>query len=248
MKDSRHYSYTVYRKEEVARSFDEGRFGGPIGKILQESQEEVILKMIEHPLSGINVLDLGAGTGRISLPLARLGAEVIALDSSDKMLAIAEDKAMAENIPIKFKIGDAHEIPFKDDSFDYVISLRTLLHVVDWKKVISEVCRVSKNWVIIDFPPKSSPVVFAPILLRAKRYLLDHNTQVYRTFRLNSIRKEFLRHGFEVVEVHRGFALPIFLHRKINSPSFTKRSEEIFKKIGVTSFIGAPLTLKAKKT
>lgn len=51
------------------------------------------------------VLEVGAGTGRIALPLARAGHAVTALDSSPAMLAIARHRVAAENLPVTFVEG-----------------------------------------------------------------------------------------------------------------------------------------------
>ena len=44
------------------------------------------------------VLELGCGTGRVTLPLARLGVEVVGLELSSEMLSFAVQKAGAENV------------------------------------------------------------------------------------------------------------------------------------------------------
>src|SRR3989344_8275246 len=57
-------------------------------------------------LAGKKVLDVGAGTGRLSLPLANRGASVTALDVSPKMLALIK------NTSVTTVVGDAESLPF----------------------------------------------------------------------------------------------------------------------------------------
>lgn len=52
------------------------------------------------------VLEIGAGTGRIALPLARAGHEVVALDSSAAMAAIGEAASRAAGLPVRWRRGD----------------------------------------------------------------------------------------------------------------------------------------------
>lgn len=63
------------------------------------------------PEAPARVLDVGAGTGFLSLPLARLGHEVTALDLSSSMLARLEEKSQREGLPIHSVQGSAHDPP-----------------------------------------------------------------------------------------------------------------------------------------
>ena len=69
--------------------------------------------------SKMRILDVG--TGFLALILAELGHEVVGLDISDGMLSVARKKAEQRGLRIQFKLGDAENLPFKDDSFDAVI-------------------------------------------------------------------------------------------------------------------------------
>ena len=89
------------------------------------------------------ILDVGAGTGFLSLLLAEKGHWLTALDLSRGMLDKARGKADRLNLAIDFLIGDAESLPFEDNSFDFVVSrwlLWTLPHpekaVSEWKRVL----------------------------------------------------------------------------------------------------------------
>ena len=69
----RHYSYAHYADRDVAEGFDALRFSGPIGRYLLESQEALLLDALTPP-RGRTVLDVGTGTGRAAIGLARAGA------------------------------------------------------------------------------------------------------------------------------------------------------------------------------
>ena len=91
-----HYSYTVYADPATARTFDECRFGGPIGDLIANDQARV-LETFLGSASGQSILDVGTGTGRAALLLARSGAQVTGVDASEEMLQIARQRAAQEH-------------------------------------------------------------------------------------------------------------------------------------------------------
>src|ERR1051325_9474689 len=79
------------------------------------------LVRLANPKPGVRALDLCCGTGDIALALARRGADVVGLDFSEPMLAVARQKNSKFKIQTsKFLQGDAQQIPLADDSFDIV--------------------------------------------------------------------------------------------------------------------------------
>jgi SAM-dependent methyltransferase len=86
------------------------------------------------------VLEVGAGTGLLALPLRRSGVHVHALDLSAPMLAKLLEKADGDAPPVA--IGDATRMPFGDRTFGAAY-LRWVLHLIeDWRTVLAEVVRV----------------------------------------------------------------------------------------------------------
>ena len=96
------------------------------------------------------VLDAGAGFGRHAFELARLGANVVALDyAADEVITTRGTfGAMVEagEIPVERYVaalqGDATRLPFDDASFDRVITSEVLEHIQDDVTAISELVRV----------------------------------------------------------------------------------------------------------
>ncbi|HET6497701.1 MAG TPA: ubiquinone/menaquinone biosynthesis methyltransferase [Coriobacteriia bacterium] len=108
------------------------------------------------------VLDMCAGTGELSLAIARHGrpAEVVGVDIVPEMLAVAEQKARGfqGRTVITFTIADAHGAPFPDASFDVVTVAFGVRNVSDRAAHFAEVLRVLKpggRYVILEFsqPP-----------------------------------------------------------------------------------------------
>jgi ubiquinone/menaquinone biosynthesis C-methylase UbiE len=70
------------------------------------------------------ILELGCGTGRVALPLARHGATVVGLDRSPSMLARARDRVRRSRQGSRVKLirGDIRHLPFPDKSFELVMA------------------------------------------------------------------------------------------------------------------------------
>lgn len=93
----------------------------------------------------LDVLDVGCGPGIVSMQLAELGHNVVAVDISDSMLDCARKNALDNNLDIDFRKGNAMDLNIPDSSFDAVVSDYMLWTVPDPRKVISEWNRVLKT-------------------------------------------------------------------------------------------------------
>ena len=93
---------------------------------------------------GLNVLDVGCGTGdfiRLLAPIVSPGTAV-GVDLSETMIAEARQRS-AENVDnLSFRVGSVLELPFPVASFDRVLATQLLLHVPDPLKALVEIKRV----------------------------------------------------------------------------------------------------------
>jgi demethylmenaquinone methyltransferase/2-methoxy-6-polyprenyl-1,4-benzoquinol methylase len=96
---------------------------------------------IIDPKPGMKILDLAAGTGSSSEPLAKAGADVIPADFSEGMLA-AGRKARPH---LPFTKADALNLPFEDGRFDLLTISFGLRNTNDTDKALKEALRVVKK-------------------------------------------------------------------------------------------------------
>jgi ubiquinone/menaquinone biosynthesis C-methylase UbiE len=240
-----HYSYTVYNDPKTARTFDDRRFGGPIGELVAATQAKVLTNFIGR-IQGRHILDVGTGTGRAALRLARGGATVTAVDASEQMLAVARRRATEQGVQVRFQVGDAHTLEFKDRAFDVAVCLRVLMHTPQWRRCLAELCRVADQLVVFDYPSAHSAALLHS-LTRRVTHAAGSRTEPYRVFTDRTIADALDRSGFRVLNVHRQFALPIQFHRAIGSRGFTEFSEEMLKRVGLLRVFGSPVTLVAQR-
>ncbi|MCX4246919.1 class I SAM-dependent methyltransferase [Paraliomyxa miuraensis] len=86
------------------------------------------------------ILELGAGTGRITCPLARDGHSMVALDSMKPMLAALRRRAKAEGLEgsIRTTVADMRQLPIPDASMGMVISpFNALMHLYTWQDLLT---------------------------------------------------------------------------------------------------------------
>jgi SAM-dependent methyltransferase len=83
--------------------------------------------------SGGPVVELGCGTGRVTLPMARAGVRVIGIDSSAEMLAECRRRAAAEQLTsaMDLRVGDFRDPPVPERVPLVVCPLRTMMHLLD---------------------------------------------------------------------------------------------------------------------
>jgi ubiquinone/menaquinone biosynthesis C-methylase UbiE len=96
------------------------------------------------------VLDIGTGSGRLAIELAKAGGckfEIIGLDVSEDMLSKALENARQAGVEnkISYLLANAASLPFPDGSFDLVVSYASLHHWFDPVRVINEAQRVTRE-------------------------------------------------------------------------------------------------------
>ncbi len=91
---------------------------------------------------GMRFLDVAAGSGALSIPAARLGAQVLATDLSPAMLERLEQRARDEGLSVETRVMDGHALDLDDDGFDAAGSQFGVMLFPDMPKGISEMARV----------------------------------------------------------------------------------------------------------
>ena len=92
--------------------------------------KEFQLKNKKFPLRGINVLDIGCGGGLLSEPMCRLGANVTAIDASNKNIAIANLHAKKNNLKINYICSSPEKLK-TTKKFDVILNMEIVEHVED---------------------------------------------------------------------------------------------------------------------
>lgn len=89
------------------------------------------------PLKGVEALDLGCGGGLVSAPLARMGAELTAIDASAEAIGAARAYAEEAGLTIDFQCTSAEALLDTGARFDLVTALEIVEHVADVKAFLA---------------------------------------------------------------------------------------------------------------
>lgn len=100
-----------------------------------------------HIGEGKHVLDVGCGVGVTPVFLAkRLGCTVVGVDLSEGMIRRSRERAVREGVGdlVEFRVADAQDLPFEDQSFDAVITESVTAFPADKQKAVQEYVRVTR--------------------------------------------------------------------------------------------------------
>ena len=140
-----------YFEAGTAKAFDDVRFGDPFNRY-KHYREVHSLRELLDPAGG-RVVEVGAGTGRITRELTNSGLRVTPIDPSPVMLREYRRKSSLPS-PV---LADGRFLPFKELEFSGAVSLRVIWHLPakpDIERVIEELARVSTDFVVIDISNK----------------------------------------------------------------------------------------------
>ncbi|MFC6446786.1 bifunctional 2-polyprenyl-6-hydroxyphenol methylase/3-demethylubiquinol 3-O-methyltransferase UbiG [Shinella zoogloeoides] len=84
-----------------------------------------------RPLEGLRILDIGCGGGLLSEPMARMGAEVLGADASEKNIGIAKAHAAGSGVPVDYRAVTAEALAEGGETFDVVLNMEVVEHVSD---------------------------------------------------------------------------------------------------------------------
>lgn len=152
---SRDHTHRVY--QQYARVYD--RVFGP----LSQPSREAVVRRLSIPV-GEQVLEVGVGTG-LCLPMYPRHCTVTGIDLSAAMLQKAANRVQAEGLAnVSLEVMDACAMTFDDDSFDLVIAAYVVTAVPDYRKLMSEMIRVSRpggRIILLNHFTQDSPILAA---------------------------------------------------------------------------------------
>jgi ubiquinone/menaquinone biosynthesis C-methylase UbiE len=169
---------TANRTERVRRHYD--RSAGSYDRIISLAEKALFGGAREWVCSQARgeVLEIAVGTGR-NLPFYPEGVRLTGIELSPKMLDLARRRAGELGRDADLRVGDAHNLPFLDASFDTVVVTLALCTIPDDRRALAEAARVLRpggQLLLLEHVRSSVlPVWLLQRVLEPLTLLLDHD-------------------------------------------------------------------------
>ena len=92
-----------------------------------------------RPFSGLRFLDIGCGGGLLTEPMARLGAEIVGVDPSEKNIKTATVHALETELAIDYRCCTAEDLAAAGEKFDVILNMEVIEHVND-PQAFTQIC------------------------------------------------------------------------------------------------------------
>ena len=107
-----------------------------------------------RPLEGKSALDVGCGAGLLAEPLARLGAQVTAIDPAAELIAAAREHAAGQGLAIDYRVSAVEDLT---GTFDLITSMEVIEHTADPQQFLNELAkRLAPNGLLILSTPNAT--------------------------------------------------------------------------------------------
>lgn len=170
------------------------------------------LTSLAKSLNPTTILDAGCGEGFTMDRLTKLGVGKKIEGVEYSKGAITLGKKLFPNLI--FKEGSAYALPYKDNSFDLVVCTEVLEHLDQPAKVLSEVLRTSKKYVLISVP--NEPFFMLSNFIRGKNlFRLGDDPGHANHWTVFSFQKFIKKNGIKIKEMLFPFPWIIVLGEKL---------------------------------
>jgi nucleoside-diphosphate-sugar epimerase/SAM-dependent methyltransferase len=221
------------------------RFEGPVGRWFVGLQTRITRNCLAGLGPGATILDVGGGHAQVAAPLVEAGYDVTVVGSSPscgKLLA-----PLTSTGRCRFEVADLQALPYASGAFDAVICYRLLAHTADWRRLISELCRVARQRVIVDYPSLRSVNIVSGSLFDLKRSVEGGTTRPFALYRPHEMARAFADAGFVVTDQQPQFLLPMALYRLAGSVRLARAAEDLGRALRLTQWLGSPVIDRADR-
>ena len=156
------------------------------------------------PLQGLSVLDIGCGGGLLSEPVARMGAEVVGADPSEKNIGIASTHAKASGVAVDYRAVTAEQLAEAGEAFDIVLNMEVVEHVADVELFMNTCAGMVRPGGLMFVATINRTMKAAPLAIFAAenvlRWLPRGTHQYEKLVRPEELEKPLVANGLEIID------------------------------------------------
>lgn len=228
--------------EAYARRFTGG------GRVAIVRQAECLDNLLSYMDGGpMRVLDVGGGHAQTTELLLSRGHSMVVHGSAPSCFARLSPIARSYPGRIASCTSALLDLPFADDSFDLVMATRLMAHVTRWRELLAELLRVTRRYLIIDFPVLSGAQRLAGGLFRLKMRV-EGNTRPFFLYNRHDVVDHLHLLGAVATAEQGEMVLPMALHRVLANPALSLRAESLMGRVGLRSRWASPVLLLVCKS
>jgi len=197
--------------KNIGGRYEQNRFLLSLGTRYESWMEiDTVLSNLKQVRTAHNsrILDIGIGTARISKEILRQGHKIIGIDITPEMLKYSQQmlRQLGYGKDCDFVLSSMSHLPFKENCFDGVVSIRTLKYAAHPFKVLMEAHRVLKQEgiFIVEFP--NIKTYYSLLILLDK--LIGKRKLRVKYFALSDMMECIKKTGFDVLGVKETLRLP----------------------------------------
>jgi magnesium-protoporphyrin O-methyltransferase len=157
----------TYFDRTAAEAWSRLTSDAPVGRIRatvragRDRMRATLLGWLPDDLRGCRLLDAGCGTGALAIEAARRGADVVAIDLSPTLIALARERADNDVQPgtVTFVVGDLLDLAF--GAFDHAIAMDSLIHygAADVSRMLAGLTERTGGSVLFTYAPRTPALV-----------------------------------------------------------------------------------------
>lgn len=197
-------------KTQVTSNFLKHTSKNPIQKFLITNFYKTFIKLAKS-VNPTSILDVGCGEGFSlnKLNENNIGEKLEGVDYSKEAISIG--KKLFPNLSLKQ--DSIYNLPYKDNTFDIVLSTEVLEHLENPKKALREILRVSKKYILVSVP--NEPFFMMGNFLRGKNVMqFGNDPEHIQHWTIFSFLKLIKKHGVRIKTVRFPFPWIIILGEK----------------------------------
>jgi SAM-dependent methyltransferase len=194
----------------------------------------------------LDVLDVGGAHGQLAELLRDGRHRVVVHGSSEECFRDGTAASSADPDDMPRCVSSLWRLPFAEDTFDLVAGVRLMAHVTRWRELLAEMSRVSRRFVLVDFPLLSGVQRLSSTFFGMKRKV-ERNTRPFFLYRRTEVLDHLAAINVQPVLWIGELVLPLALHRLVRMPRTSASAERALAVLGLGDRFGSPVLLLGEK-